>query len=420
MRTALHFVWLVLFANSLPALEVRGFGSGSLGGSGGQQLSVTRLDDDPIQPLRGSLRWALNQPGPRLITFAVAGTITLQDSISILHGQLTVDGTTAPGQGVCVRGGGLSFFRCRDVILTGFRVRLGDQTVRRQLRRDDLDRPKYSGGLDCISLRECQNVVLDHLSLSWSCDELLSVIRCQNVSVQWCLLAEPLGHPRLHPYGDNHAYGILASASTLSIHHCVLSHYWMRGPQFEANDTRRGDSWPVRMEAVANVFSDFGRSGSRVTAGVEDHRDQAKKKSFSFHLVGNAYLDSAGTGRPIEIVTKHDIHPGVRLFQAANFQLRPGRVFTPIDPPRTDQGDLIDQADLRLRKQWVSRPLFQSPFPPTPDLYGTALQDLLEQVGCSHQRDAADQRIIKDLLLGKSRPSIRSQRQVGGWPRLSR
>ena len=55
--------------------------------------------------------------------------------------------------------------------------------------------------------------------------ELLAVIRSPEVTVQHCLMYEPLAVPKLHPYGDRHAFGLLASASTLTVHHCVLGHY---------------------------------------------------------------------------------------------------------------------------------------------------------------------------------------------------
>lgn len=409
----------MLMATAAGAVEAWGWGHGTRGGAGGPELMVTRLDDDVKKPAPGMLRWALQQPGPRIVKFAVGGDIRLQDRILVRSGRLTVDGASAPGGGVCVRGGALEFIGCEEIILTHLRVRLGDENVLRKLKALKLRRPRGSVGLDCVNLRECRGVVLDHLSLSWSCDELLSVVRCQNVTVQWCLLAEPLGHPRLHPYGDNHAYALNASASTLTVHHCVFAHYWMRGPQFEANDMRRADRWPVKMEAVANVMFDFGRSGMRYTAGVEDRKEEARGRVFEFQAAGNAFLDPAGSGRCLEVITKHGVHPGVRMWAEDNWLLKPNRVFGAAVSVVLENGQPLAVAPANLRAQRASGPLFRSPKAPRRDLGGAGLEQLLAAVGSGPVRDEADARVIEDLLCGVSRPVVRSQKEVGGWPELS-
>jgi hypothetical protein len=405
---------------SVEAFPVFGFGHGVEGGKGGRVLEVTRLDDDVEKPLPGMLRWALKQTGARVVKLAVAGDIVLKDRIVVTAGRVTVDGRGAPGMGACVRGGALEFFRCEEVILTGFRVRLGDETLLRKLKQQKRARPVGSRGLDCVNLLECRGVVLDHLSLSWSCDELLSVVRCRGVTVQWCLLAEPLGHPRLHPYGANHAYGINASASTLTVHHCVLAHYWMRGPQFEANDMRRGDKWEVKKEAVANVLYGFGRSGSRYTTGIEDRAAESRGRGFEFQFEGNLYLDARGTGKPIEAVIKHGTHAGVRVWVGGNWGLSEQGVVVAMDGVRLENGLAMGQAKPELRRQLSARRLFYSPNRPRADLGGLGVQQLLEEVGCSHARDKADERVLAEVVNGEVRRELRSQDQVGGWPSLRR
>jgi hypothetical protein len=42
----------------------------------------------------------------------------------------------------------------------------------------------------------------------------------------------------------------------------------------------------------------------------------------------------------------------------------------------------------------------------------------LDTVGCSHQRDAADGRILDDVFDSRFRDTLRSQSRVGGWPPL--
>ncbi len=409
----------MLLAPAADAVEAWGWGHGVRGGEGGRVLTVTRLDDNVKKPAPGMLRWALQQTEPRIVRFAVGGDIRLQDRIQVKSGRLTVDGSEAPGGGVCIRGGALEFRGCEEVILTHLRVRLGDENVLKMVKAQKLKRPKSSNGLDGVSLHECRGVVLDHLSLSWSCDELISVVRSQRVTVQWCLLAEPLGHPRLHPYGDNHAYALNASASTLTVHHCVFARYWMRGPQFEANDMRRADRWPVKMEAVANVMFDFHRSGMRYTAGVEDRKEESRGRDFEFQAAGNVFLDTAGTGRCLEAITKHGVHPGVRVWAEDNWLLKPNRVFGDAVSVVLESGQPLQTAAPALQAQRVSEPLFRSPNPPRRDLGGAGLERLLAAVGSGPIRDEADARVIEDLLRGETRPVLRSQKEVGGWPKLA-
>jgi hypothetical protein len=395
------------------AVDTHGWGYGVKGGEGGALLMVTRLDDDVKRPVPGMLRWALAQQGARVIRFEVHGDLWLKDRVLVRHGALTVDGSDAPEEGVCVRGGALEFVGCREVIVRNLRVRLGDEQVLRKMKKERRKRPVGSAGLDCVSLYECRGVVLDHLSLGWSCDELLAVVRCQQVTVQWCLLAEPLGNPNIHPYGDTHAYGILCSASTLTIHHCVMAHFWMRGPQFEANDTRKTDKWVVRMEAVGNVFADFGRSGSRYTTGVEDHRKDSKGRQFQFQLIGNVYLDSGQTGRSIEAVTKHGVHDGVRVWLENNwFRGASSTFLQDASVIKLDDDSLISQAPQSIRRQISRERLFTSPHSPSVDLGGAGLSRLLEVVGAGPVRDRHDQRVISEILAGRVRPILRSQEDL--------
>jgi hypothetical protein len=393
--------------------EIYGWGHGVRGGAGGPTLMVTRLDDDVKKPAPGMLRWALNQKGSRVIRFAVQGDLWLKDRILVREGRVTVDGSQAPGAGVCIRGGALEFRGCNGVILRHLRVRLGDETVLKKLKRERRKRPTGSNGLDCVNLDECRGVVLDHLSLGWSCDELLSVVRCQQVTVQWCLLAEPLGHPKLHPYGDNHAFALNASASSLTVHHCVFAHYWMRGPQFEANDMRRGDAWQVQMEAISNVMADFGRSGSRYTTGVEDHQKEVSKRRFEFQFAGNVYLDTGNTGRSIEAVTRHGVHSGVQVWLAGNWFRDPRGGFAQnASGVRLDDGSVMAQAPAAVRRQISDEQLFESTNKPALDLGGEGLGRLLDTVGAGPARDAVDQRVIAEVLLGKVRPVLKSPKDL--------
>lgn len=403
-----YILGLGLPAFAVPELAFEGaagFGAFSKGGKGGQVIEVTRLDDDLKNSPEGSFRWAVVQKGPRIVKFRVAGTVQLQDAVEIREPFLTIDGGDAPGMGICLRGGSLEFKDTHDIIVRHIRVRLGDETTLRKVRSQGLKRPKGSGGLDCIELKNCRDAIFDHVSTSWSCDELFSVVHCQNVTVQWCLLAEPLSNSAIHPYGDNHAFCLNSSADTLSVHHCLFTRYVMRGPQFEANDMRKGDDYAVQMEAVNNVMFDYQRSGSRYTTGIEDHKDEAAKKGYAFQFIGNVYLGDPK--RPaIEAVMKHEVHDGVRVV--------------------VDDRKLVQLSDTKGReklmddalKQLQEQPVFTSPVPIQPQNADEVLRNVLEGAGCSHMRDAADERVITNVRKKQFQPVLRSQNDVGGWPKL--
>ncbi|TDU70996.1 pectate lyase [Prosthecobacter fusiformis] len=382
-----------------------GFGAYAQGGKGGHILEVTRLDDDVKSPQPGMLRWALTQKGPRIIKFRVGGTILLHDTLEVKEPFLTMNGQDAPGQGICIRGGTLDFEDTHDIILRYFRVRLGDETTQRRNKEQGVKRPKNSSGLDCISLTRCRDVIVDHVSTSWCCDELFSVVHCQGITVQWCLLAEPLTNPALHPYGDNHAFCFNSSANTLSVYHCLFAHYVMRGPQFEANDMRREDTYDVQMEAVNNVMFDYQKSGSRYTTGVEDHRDETEGKNYAFQFIGNVYLGDPK--RPaIEAVMKHDVHPGVKAFvdDARHVKLSDTK----------GREEKMESA----RQQLSTKTLFTSPIPIKPLAPDAVLKEVLDHAGCSHARDSVDQRIVTEVRNKKFGITLRSQADVGGWPIL--
>jgi hypothetical protein len=167
-------------AKRTPAFPgAEGAGQWARGGRGGKVIAVTNLND--AGP--GSLREAMDTPGPRTLIFRVSGTIELAKPLRIAHPYLTIAGQTAPGDGICLKGSELQIFSTHDVVIRHLRCRPGDHT-------------SQAGDLDAITLSDAKDVIIDHCSATWSTDECLSVTRdSDRVTVQHCLIAEALTQP---------------------------------------------------------------------------------------------------------------------------------------------------------------------------------------------------------------------------------
>jgi hypothetical protein len=427
--------WLVLAAVTLlagltqaadkvavvgPSFEgAEGFGAMAKGGADGRTLRVTTLEDDPANVRPGSLRWAVAERGPRVVGFDVAGNIRLKAPLKVTEPFLTIDGRDAPGDGICICDHSLWCKNTHDVIVRHVRLRHGDVETLRMVEAARLERPKNSIDLDSVSLDDSKNLIFDHCSLSWCCDEAFGIVRCENVTIQWCLIAEPLANPKLHPYGDRHAFGLNTSANTLSMHHCLVAHYVMRGPQFEANDVRRAMGYDVRMEAVNNVLFDYERSGSRYTTGIEDHPEEAAGRQFQFQFINNYYLNPDNRKPEIEAVLKHGVTDQLQVYIAGN--LGPHRPQDSVDElagVATDTRDPIRSAPAEVRAQLVANRLFTPPVPVTIERAVDAYRRVLDQVGCNLHRDPVDERIITNVKSRRFGRIVKSQADVGGWPDL--
>ncbi len=143
----------------IPAFPgAEGGGKYSFGGRGGKVIVVTNLNDDGP----GSLRWACEQGGARIVVFNVAGIIRIKTPLIIRAPYITIQGQTAPGDGVCVAGESV-WINTHDVIIRYMRFRRGETWVGR---RDD-----------AIGGNPVGNIMIDHVSASWGLDENMSMYR---------------------------------------------------------------------------------------------------------------------------------------------------------------------------------------------------------------------------------------------------
>ncbi|WP_462251210.1 pectate lyase family protein [Ferruginibacter sp.] len=158
-----YIPWASRF-DELPQADIPAFpgaeggGKFSFGGRGGKVIVVTNLNDDG----EGSFRWACEQGGARIIVFNVAGIIRIKTPVIIRAPYITIQGQTAPGDGVCLAGESV-WINTHDVIIRYMRFRRGETWVGR---RDD-----------AIGGNPIGNIMIDHVSASWGLDENMSMYR---------------------------------------------------------------------------------------------------------------------------------------------------------------------------------------------------------------------------------------------------
>ena len=379
-----------------------GYGKYTAGGRGGEVYEVTNLKDSG----EGSLREAVEASGPRTVVFRVSGNIELESPITIRNPYITIAGQTAPGDGICLKNHPLNI-GADQVIVRYISVRPGDVS---------------GNDYDAVSSRYTKNMILDHISASWSIDECLSVYHCDSITVQWCLVSESL-------YGSNHVkghhgFGGIWGGNYSTYHHNLLAHHSSRNPRM-ASGSRYTD---YRNNVIYNWGYNSCYGGEAQQSGNED-------LNFStFNIVANYYKPGPAT-RPGEVM--HRIaNPSYRSdedfgkwYIAENFIEGNQNV----SADNWDGGVQTNMSleKIKLDKPWPSMPIKQQSA-------DEAFQSVLKNVGANlPKRDAIDSRIIKEVRGGyatyegnsykqeqevadstKISGIIDSQYDVGGWPEL--
>lgn len=369
---------------SIPAFPgAEGGGKFSSGGRGGKVIVVTNLNE--YGP--GSLRWACEQGGARFVVFNVSGIIHLTTPLIVRAPYITIEGQSAPGDGVCVAGESF-WVNTHDVVIRFMRFRRGETWVGR---RDD-----------AIGGNPVGNIMVDHVSASWGLDENMSMYRHMyndstpevkkkgeekkgtvNITIQNSIFAESLDT-------WNHAFG-----STLGGENCAyVRNLWAdnagRNPSIGWNGIFNFANnvvfnWVHRSTdggdytAMYNIINNYYKPGPATPDQSHpiSHRilkPESGRSKLGYAVYGRAYVHG-NVVEGNEAVTKDNWNGGVQVEEMPN------------------AGKYTDKI------KWNS----PMPMPPITIIPTLEAKDfVLKNVGAVLPvRDAVDKRVIEQVKTGK-------------------
>lgn len=379
-----------------------GFGAYARGGRGGKVLFVTNLQDyDPQKekPIPGTLRAAVDAAGRRIVLFRTSGTIRLKAPLVIAKPYITIAGQTAPGDGICISNAtvriGSSGRPTHDVVLRYLRIRTGDSGPDK--------------APDSLAINNAYRVIVDHCSISWGVDEVLSITahpltpagrplgKTYDVTVQWCIVSEGL-HNSTHPKGKHSKCILLAYGATrTTLHHNLMMHCHDRSPA-----SGGPDGHTFIHQVVNNIVYNWGENAGIDGYASFDYKNPLGKINF----VGNYYIMGPDSKK------RRCLFLGMDDCVYAHGNI--GAYRTSLDQ---DEFRAIKWHSPCKREGIKATEPFDAP-EITTHSYLDAYELVLANAGAMlPNRDAVDQRLIKDVQMRKGR-IIDHPSDVGGWPQL--
>jgi pectate lyase len=365
--------------------EAEGAGKYTKGGRGGDVYCVTNLNDSG----EGSLRDAIKTiSGPRTVVFDVAGTIRLKSNLEIRNiSNLTIAGQTAPGKGITIADYAVKIHDSKDVIVRYLRVRLGDE-----------NKPPGSG-LDCIEINYNENIILDHLSLSWGIDGNGDFRGLKNATLQWIIFSEAL-HNSIHedgPHGMCTSFREPKGPST--IHHNIYASSRSRHPTINGgpdvtefcNNVNYNWSGPNNIDGEQiNVMANYYKAGPSIREGILPIQFKSEKgiPPSKGYLAGN-YFEGLPQKYNEDNYTAMDY--GAAFGPDSKYQSTTREAF--------EANKAFDAGIYKLTKLESAKEAYES---------------CLMFCGCSVQRDLVDERLI-NTITNNTGKVIDSQSEVGGW-----
>ncbi len=366
-----------------------GGGKFSFGGRGGKIFVVTNLADSGP----GTLREACESAGPRIVVFNVAGIIHLEKPVYIEAPYLTIDGHTAPGDGICIADNGL-VDNAHDVVIRYLRLRRGNLDV---FNRHGVHYGNPIG-----------NIILDHLSASWGQDQNLDTYRHMyqptnggralklpsvNVTIQWCITSEAL-----NTY--NHAFGGDWGGRNTGFHHNLFACNTGRNPSvamtYDFNFVNNVlFNWRHRTvdgggeESLYNIINNYYKPGPAVNPGPIAYRilqpSATQSKQNPVPRFGKACV-AGNIVEGNETVSADNWAGGVQFADGGSK-----------DDPTIATNDSVKKLIAQVR---VDKPFPMPPMTMTPAK--EAFDAVLAKAGDTlPRRDAVDERVIAEVRTGK-------------------
>ncbi|MDL2241954.1 pectate lyase [Bacteroidales bacterium OttesenSCG-928-L03] len=345
-----------------------GFGRYAMGGRQGEVYHVTNLND--AGP--GSLREAVSQPN-RIVVFDVSGVIRIESRLAFSP-NLTIAGQTAPGGGITVYGNAVSFSGADNTICQYIRFRMGIQGDK---------------GKDAAGIAFGNNMIFDHVSVSWGKDENFSISGSgQNpadITIQNSIIAQGL---HSHSCG-----GLIQTTGGVTLYRNLYIDNHTRNPKVKGLN-----------QFVNNVVYNWGGAGAYILGG---------SAATSWATIEDNYFIKGPSSKSAAYTRANQ---NFQLFARGNYvdENRNGKL-DGAESKKEDYGDAF----------WVESPTYWETSTPSipkmhPEIKGqSSAQDaytwIKEKVGASFPaRDAVDEYLIDELIsLGTKGAIIANEAELG-------
>ena len=330
-----------------------GFGAYATGGRGGTVVHVTNLNASGP----GSLADAVSQPN-RTVVFDVGGVIDITGQNLTIASNLTIAGQTAPGEGITIYGGRVIMSNSSNVIMRYIRM------------RGSISMPEDKCTL---TMDYCDNVILDHCSISWGRWDNVHIKDANNITYQNCIISEGIEPQRFGAITDG--------TRNWTISHCLWTNNKSRNPKMKCY-----------LQYYNNVVYNYGIG----IVGGHSAADNYQDVMNNYFITGPS---SGSSNKYFDQWTETD-----HLYSTGNYtdDNRDGKL----------NGRLITDYNGATPMQ---QPNLKCQAPMNLELAEDAFYAVMEHAGASRVRDSHDLRIIEQLAsLGTKGAFIANEQDVGG------
>lgn len=330
-----------------------GFGAYATGGRGGTVVHVTNLNASGP----GSLADAVSQPN-RTVVFDVGGVIDITGQNLTIASNLTIAGQTAPGEGITIYGGRVIMSNSSNVIMRYIRM------------RGSISMPEDKCTL---TMDYCDNVILDHCSISWGRWDNVHIKDANNITYQNCIISEGIEPQRFGAITDG--------TRNWTISHCLWTNNKSRNPKMKCY-----------LQYYNNVVYNYGIG----IVGGHSAADNYQDVMNNYFITGPS---SGSSNKYFDQWTETD-----HLYSTGNYtdDNRDGKL----------NGRLITDYNGATPMQ---QPNLKCQAPMNLEPAEDAFHAVMEHAGASRVRDSHDLRIIEQLAsLGTKGAFIANEQDVGG------